>query len=76
MTKPQADFLIGIIAVLGSAAVLTALAHEVYVDLNKAPIPKIEMVYDCRLAEISPDYPIVVKERCRKIMQPRVRAIG
>jgi hypothetical protein len=24
-------------------------------------------VYDCRLAEISPDYPIKVKEECRKL---------
>ncbi len=25
-------------------------------------------VYDCRLAEISVDYPIAVKEQCRKLM--------
>lgn len=25
--------------------------------------------YDCRLAEISPDYPQDVKNKCRKIMQ-------
>jgi len=24
-------------------------------------------VYDCSMAEISPDYPIQVKEQCRKI---------
>jgi hypothetical protein len=24
-------------------------------------------LYDCRLAEISPDYPIKVKEECRKL---------
>ena len=75
MTKSQMDFTLGIIAVLGSAAVMAGLAHEVYKDLNKPPIPKIEVVYDCRLAEASPDFPASVKERCRKLMQPKVRAV-
>jgi hypothetical protein len=25
------------------------------------------IIYDCRLAEISPDYPLEVKEKCRKL---------
>ena len=25
--------------------------------------------YDCRLAEISPDFPPAVKEQCRKLME-------
>lgn len=25
------------------------------------------VVYDCRISEISPDYPIKVKEECRKL---------
>jgi len=25
--------------------------------------------YDCRLAEISPDYPVEVKTQCRKLME-------
>ena len=25
--------------------------------------------YDCRLAEISVDYPVAVKEQCRKLME-------
>ena len=33
-------------------------------------VPKPEGVtYDCRLAEISPDYPIEVKNECRKRMR-------
>ena len=28
----------------------------------------ITVAYDCRLAEISPDYPVAVKEACRKRM--------
>jgi len=32
-------------------------------------VPKPEgITYDCRLAEISPDYPIEVKNECRKRM--------
>jgi hypothetical protein len=30
--------------------------------------------YDCRLAEISPDYPQQVREQCRKRMMPTVKA--
>lgn len=29
-------------------------------------------VYDCSIAEISPDYPPKVKEECRKIRAPRI----
>ena len=27
--------------------------------------------YDCRLAEISPDFPPAVKEQCRKLMESK-----
>jgi hypothetical protein len=30
------------------------------------------IVYDCRLAEISPDFPIEVKEQCRKVKSGRI----
>ncbi len=33
------------------------------------PIPR-EMTYDCRIAEISPDIPIAVKNECRKVAKP------
>jgi F0F1-type ATP synthase membrane subunit b/b' len=26
----------------------------------------VTVAYDCRIAEISPDYPVAVKEECRK----------
>jgi hypothetical protein len=29
------------------------------------------VVYDCSLAEISPDYPVSVKEECRKVKNDR-----
>jgi CHASE3 domain sensor protein len=31
--------------------------------------------YDCRLAEISVDYPQQVKEQCRRLMKPRVSGV-
>ena len=30
------------------------------------------IVYDCRLAEISPDYPVEVKNECRKLNSGRI----
>jgi hypothetical protein len=30
------------------------------------------VVYDCRLAEISPDFPIEVKDKCRKLRSGRL----
>jgi len=29
----------------------------------------VTMQYDCRIAEISPDVPMVVKEKCRRLME-------
>lgn len=31
-----------------------------------------KIVFDCRLAEISPDFPIAVKEECRKRLSGRI----
>jgi hypothetical protein len=44
---------------LGSA--LTALLYGIHTVLPN------EAVYDCRLAEISPDIPVQAKEQCRKL---------
>lgn len=30
------------------------------------------VIYDCRLAEISPDFPIEVREKCRKKLSGRI----
>jgi hypothetical protein len=29
--------------------------------------PKVSVKYDCSISEISPDYPLAVKEGCRKL---------
>jgi F0F1-type ATP synthase membrane subunit b/b' len=31
-----------------------------------ADVQHVTVKYDCRIAEISPDYPVAVKEACRK----------
>ena len=50
-----------IISVIGGL-ILSALFFWVIDSI--API---EVVYDCRLAEISVDYPVQVKEKCRRL---------
>jgi hypothetical protein len=32
--------------------------------------------YDCRLAEISPDYPLTVKQECRKLNAENIKGLG
>jgi len=34
--------------------------------------PKLEIRYDCSIAEISPDYPVQVKEGCRKLRAEKI----
>jgi len=70
MTRPQMEFILALLLTLGF---LIWAAHDFYKDLHKAPNTKIEVIYDCRLAEISVDYPIAVKERCRKLLKPGMR---
>jgi hypothetical protein len=43
---------------------ITALCVCVYM-LFTIPMPS-HRVYDCRIAEISPDFPLKAKEECRK----------
>lgn len=48
-----------------SAILLLAALLFMYIDRDKTDT---EVAYDCRLAEISVDYPPAVKEQCRKLM--------
>ena len=32
------------------------------------------VVYDCRMAEFHPDYPIEVKQECRRLMRDRLES--
>jgi len=40
------------------------LVGGIYYNLQN---PKLVVKYDCSIAEISPDYPLAVKEGCRKL---------
>ncbi len=40
--------------------------------LNQEPNTKLTVQYDCRIAEISVDFPQQVKEQCRKLLMPRI----
>jgi hypothetical protein len=50
-----------IVAILLLAALLVTYTYSDEIDGTVS--------YDCRLAEISVDYPVVVKEQCRKRME-------
>ena len=45
---------------------LSVIVFLIVVLYNYAPQGKI---YDCTLAEISPDYPIEVKQECRRLLK-------
>jgi hypothetical protein len=45
---------------------LSVIVFLIVVLYNYTPTSK---VYDCTLAEISPDYPIEVKQECRRLLK-------
>ena len=49
-----------------SAILLLATLLFMYIDSDET---NTGVAYDCRLAEISVDYPVAVKEQCRKLME-------
>ena len=56
--RENIDFYIGLIVGI------SALIFVIWYNIN---YPRITVRYDCSIAEISPDYPIKVKEECRKL---------
>jgi hypothetical protein len=55
--------ILGVVVFLTIAFVLLMSEHT----------PHSVVKYDCGLAEISPDYPVAVKEACRKMRAERVK---
>lgn len=51
---------------IGLCVLLVALFYFLWFMVY--PQPKDGVVYDCRLAEISPDYPPAIKNECREMM--------
>jgi hypothetical protein len=62
-------FSIGLIGV--SIFVLSLMIHLFELSY-KEPNTKLTVQYDCRIAEISVDYPQQVKEQCRKLLMPPI----
>jgi len=56
--RQSLDFIL--VLVLGAGV----LAFGIYMAIA---YPHVTVRYDCSIAEISPDYPIQVKEACRKL---------
>lgn len=50
-----------IIAIIFMFFIAMGILYEEYPRKNRV------VIYDCSIAEISPDYPIEVKEQCRKL---------
>jgi len=58
--RQSLDFIL--VVILG-AGVLT---FGIYMAVS---YPHVTVKYDCSIAEISPDYPVQVKEACRKLLR-------
>lgn len=52
-----------------SALIFVVLCIGAAIDYLKGYNGDVVVKYDCRLAEISPDYPVAVKNECRKLLQ-------
>ena len=69
------DKLVNFVVILGVAGVsifVLLLMNHLFELSYKEPNTKLTVQYDCRLAEISVDYPQQVKEQCRKLLMPNI----
>ena len=53
------------------AVVVLGVISIIFVAWYAYTHPHVTVKYDCSIAEISPDYPVVVKDGCRKLMMER-----
>ena len=49
-------------------AILATLLILIFMETNNHGV----RVYDCSMSEISPDYPVEVKQECRRLSAPPV----
>jgi hypothetical protein len=80
MTKPQEELARRICGFLHALVLIGICATTIYLTtvlwrVSNEPATHVEVMYDCRLAEISVDYPAEVKQKCRKLLTPEVRAV-
>jgi hypothetical protein len=64
---------INALVIIGICAMSIYWAQMLW-SISNSPATKLEIQYDCRLAEISVDYPSEVKRRCRELMLPKAYA--
>lgn len=50
-----------------SLVLFIAISAFIYFAWDNWNNPRVGVYYDCRIAEISPDFPPQVKEQCRKL---------
>ena len=61
-----------IIGLIGVSIFTVTLLNHLFELSYKEPNTKLTVQYDCRVAEISVDYPQQVKEQCRKLLMPPI----
>jgi hypothetical protein len=61
-----------IIGLIGVSIFTISLMNHMFELSNQEPNTKLTVQYDCRIAEISVDYPQQVKEQCRKLLMPQI----
>jgi hypothetical protein len=69
------DNIMGIFFIIGLTGVsifTISLMNHMFELSNQEPNTKLTVQYDCRIAEISVDYPQQVKEQCRKLLAPQI----
>jgi hypothetical protein len=61
-----------IVGLIGVSIFTVTLLNHLFELSYKEPNTKLTVQYDCRIAEISVDYPQQVKEQCRKLLMPQI----
>jgi len=72
MNKDNIMGIFFIIGLIGVSIFTISLMNHMFELSNQEPNTKLTVQYDCRIAEISVDYPQQVKEQCRKLLAPQI----
>jgi hypothetical protein len=72
MDKDSIMSIFVVVTVIGLGIFTISLMNHMFELSNQEPRTKLTVQYDCRIAEISVDYPQQVKEQCRKLLMPNI----
>jgi hypothetical protein len=72
MDKDNIMSIFVVVTVIGLSIFTISLMNHMFELSYKEPNTKLTVQYDCRVAEISVDYPQQVKEQCRKLLMPNI----